>query len=221
MDYQRSDIKELVEKALTTEKLKDLLFENFPSVYDDTEHQTRGGKIRNLIDYVEKYHEIPKLLKTIQKINPITYEKFLSKLEIAGKPEVNQGSTSQMVIEPISKTNKELEIKTCDVLVLAANPSGTEMLDLEKEANLIRSRLQEGEAGKSFVVQVERAVQVTDLSKFLLQYQPLMIHFSGHGNANGEIILNNDQGQSQALAPAKLAELLAIVKGRLECVIPD
>ena len=60
MDYQPSDIKELVEQALTTEKLKDLLFDNFRFVYDDTEHQSRGGKIRNLIDYVERNHEIPK-----------------------------------------------------------------------------------------------------------------------------------------------------------------
>ena len=159
-----------------------------------------------MVDYADRQDEFPKLLKGIQKRNCKAYEKFVSKIGITGdvKP-----------VRPIQTP----EVKTCDVLVLAANPSGTDKLDLVKEANLIRSRLQEGEDGKSFVVQFETAVQVTDLSKFLLQYKPLIVHFSGHGNANGEIILNNERGQSQAVAPEKLAELLAIVKGRLECVI--
>jgi esterase/lipase superfamily enzyme len=219
MEYQASDIRELVEQGLTTEQLKDLLFDNFRSVYDNTEDQSRAAKIRSLVDYAQRQRAISTLLKAIKKFNPNAYEKFVLKLGIAEEPEVNQGSTIQMDIEPITKTDKESEVKTCDVLVLAANPSGMDMLDLEKEANLIRSRLQEGKVGKSFVVQVERAVQVTDLSKFLLQYKPLIVHFSGHGSANGEIILNNDQGQAHALAPEQLAELLAIVRERLECVI--
>lgn len=111
------------------------------------------------------------------------------------------------------------EVKTCDILVLAANPIGTDLLQLEQEADLIRQRLQEGEAGKSFVVKVERAVRVEDLSKYLLQCEPLIVHFSGHGDSNGDIILNNAQGQAQAVSPEALAELLAIVRGRLECVI--
>ena len=200
MDYEPSDIRELVDQALTNEQLNDLLFDDFRGVFNNNDGQSRSTKIRNLVDYADRQDEFPKLLKGIQKLNRKAYEKFVSKIGIAEE------------VQPV-------EVKTCDVLVLAANPSGTDKLDLEKEANLIRSRLQEGEAGKSLVVQFERAVQVTDLSKFLLQYQPLIVHFSGHGNANGEIILNNGQGQAQAVAPEKLAELLAIVKGRLECVI--
>ncbi|MFN6066541.1 MAG: hypothetical protein ACK45T_05085, partial [Pseudanabaena sp.] len=179
MDYQASDIRELVDQALTNEQLNDLLFDDFRVVFNNNDGQSRSTKIRNLVDYADRQDEFPKLLRVIQKLNRKAYDKFVLKIGDADKPEV----------------------KTCDVLVLAANPSGTDALDLEKEANLIRSRLQEGEAGKSLVVQFERAVQVTDLSKFLLQYQPLIVHFSGHGNANGEIILNNEQGQAQAIAP--------------------
>ncbi|MFN9858327.1 MAG: hypothetical protein ACK556_09495, partial [Pseudanabaena sp.] len=57
MEYQASDIKELVDKALTPEQLNDLLFSLFSSVYSNTEGQLRGVKIRDLVDYAERQGE--------------------------------------------------------------------------------------------------------------------------------------------------------------------
>jgi len=211
-------IRQLIKDGLTTNQFDDLLFDYFPSVEDETAGQSPPARRRKLVEYAYKQRRIPELLKAIQEYNPIVYEEFESQLgstditqtELVSKKPTNIATTS--VIKPT-------DVITCDVLVLAANPIGTDLLQLEKEAERIQQRLQEGEAGKSFVVKVERAVQVEDLSKYLLQYTPLILHFSGHGNSSGDIILNNDQGQAQAVSPESLAQLLAIVGGRLECVV--
>ena len=81
MEYQASDIRELVEKALTTEQLKDLLFDHFRSVYDNTEGQLRGVKIRDLVDYAEKQGEFDKIKKFVEGHNPSFYKKFETEFE--------------------------------------------------------------------------------------------------------------------------------------------
>ncbi|MBW4670837.1 MAG: alpha/beta hydrolase [Cyanomargarita calcarea GSE-NOS-MK-12-04C] len=204
MAYNLSKIQQLIKQALNAENFTDLCFNYFRLVHDNfTDGQSVSPRIRQLLEYAEKHREIPKLLEAIKECNPTVYHEFASEL---GNSESNQAASTT-------------EVKTCDILVLAANPIGTNILQLEQEAALIRQRLQEGEVGKKYIVKVERAVQVEDLSKYLLQYQPLIVHFSGHGNPSGEIILNNSQGQAQLVSPVALAELLAIIRGRIECVV--
>jgi hypothetical protein len=81
MEYQASDIKELVDKALTPEQLNDLLFSLFSSVYSNTEGQLRGVKIRDLVDYAERQGEFDKITKFVEKHNPNFYKKFETEFE--------------------------------------------------------------------------------------------------------------------------------------------
>jgi len=218
MSYNLAAIRKLIENGLTRNQFDDLLFDYFPSVENETAGQPLPDRRRKLVEYANKQRRIPELLKAIQEYNPTVYEEFESQL---GSTDITQTELVSKKPTNIATTSvtKLTEVNACDVLVLAANPIGTDLLQLEKEAERIQQRLQEGEAGKSFVVKVERAVQVEDLSKYLLQYTPLILHFSGHGNSSGDIILNNDQGQAQSVSPESLAQLLAIVGGRLECVV--
>jgi esterase/lipase superfamily enzyme len=84
---------------------------------------------------------------------------------------------------------------------------------------LIRQRLQEGNSGQSYEIRVEQAVQVEDLSRYLLQYKPIIVHFSGHGSVEGEIILENSQGQAQPLSAEALTDLFAATRSQVECVV--
>jgi len=213
MTYNLKKIGQLINQALNEEELKELCFSYFRSVYDNfTDGQTVNSRKLKLIEYADKHQEISKLLEAIQEYNPTVYMEFLSEV---GSPEKLKPE-----LVPNNQTNLEpTNIKTCDVLVLAANPIDTDLLQLEQEAELIQQRLQEGTVGKGFVVKFERAVRVEDISKYLLQYRPLIIHFSGHGSPSGEIILNNSQGQAQAVSAEALAELLKIVQVQIECVL--
>ncbi len=206
MKYDRPKFRQLI-KALTTQELDESL-DDFPAVRNEiTDGQQKYLRDRIILDYFEKHQEeIDKLLAAIKECNLTAYNKYVSELKSS---ENSQPKLAQIVPED----------KKCDILVLAANPIGTDRLQLEEEANRIRLRSQEGEVGKNYIVKVEIAVQVEELSKYLLQYQPLILHFSGHGSPSGEIILNNSQGQAQSVSPEALAELLAVLQGRIECVV--
>nr|MBA3924123.1 alpha/beta hydrolase [Nostocaceae cyanobacterium] len=203
MNHKRPKLRELI-NFLTAQELDESL-DDFPDVRGQfTDNQQKYLRDRIILDYFEKHpEEIDKLLAAIKECNPTAYKKYI--------PDETPN--------PPNEISNSTEDTKCDVLVLAANPIGTDLLQLQEEANLIRLRLQEGEVGKNYIVKVKRAVQVEELSKYLLQYEPLILHFSGHGSPSGEIILNNSQGQAQPLCPEALAELLAVLKGRIECVV--
>ncbi|MBW4480040.1 MAG: alpha/beta hydrolase [Tolypothrix brevis GSE-NOS-MK-07-07A] len=216
MKYDRSKFRELI-KSLTSQELDESL-DDFSAVRNQfTDGQEKYLRDRIILDYFERHlEEIDKLLEAIKQCNLTAYNKYVSELE-SYKNSENPLAPSD--IKPPTKPPNVPEDKNCDILVLAANPIGTDRLQLEEEANRIRLRLREGEVGKNYIVKVERAVQVEDLSKYLLQYQPLILHFSGHGSPSGEIILNNSQRLAQPVSPEALAELLAVLRGRIECVV--
>ena len=220
MPYNLAAIRKLIETALTEDEFDNLLFDYFPSINDETSGQPLPARRRKLIEYAHKQRKIPELLKTIQGLNAVVYEEFESELGSPDKPKTKDVPDKTNLFPNIDPpiVIKPTEVKACDVLVLAANPIGTDLLQLEEEVERIQQRLQEGEEGKGFVVKCIEAVR-EDLSKYLLQYKPLIVHFCGHGNSSGDIILNNDQGGAEVVSPESLAQMLAIVGGRVECVV--
>ena len=205
-------IRKLINEALTPEEFNDLVSDYFPDVYwQFTNGQNQAQRIRNLIDYADKHREIEQLLEGIKNINPKVYKEYESELE--GKPSTSPYEPPPIVQPPIEK---------CDVLVLAANPTSTQPLKLKKETELIREKLQQTEFGKNYIVYAEENAFIEDLSTYLLQYEPIILHFSGHGNSQGEIILNNRQGEAEVLSLETLSELLSIVRNvgkPIECVV--
>ena len=198
----RKVIRELLYQGLDEEEFNDLVYDYFPDVYNQfTNGQNKKQRVRILIEYADKHREIEQLLEGIKNINPKVYQEYESKLGENPPP------------PPIEK---------CDVLVLAANPTTTQPLQLKKETELIREKLQQTEFGKNYIVYGEENAFIEDLSKYLLKYEPRILHFSGHGNSQGEIILNNRQGEAEVLPLETLSELLSIVRkdGKpIECVV--
>ena len=229
MKYKRSKLRKLLQD-LTNPEIDESL-DDFPSVRNQfTYNQDKNLKESIILDYFEIHQEkFPELLRAVQACNPTAYKRYISESNQVENPEPKLVPNDQQTNSNLNQASDILEKeqippnasdnKNCDILVLAANPIGTDLLQLEEEANRIRLRLQEGEVGKNYIVKVERAVQVEELSKYLLQYEPLILHFSGHGSPNGEIILNNSQGQAQLVSPEAMAELLAVLRGRIECVV--
>jgi esterase/lipase superfamily enzyme len=105
------------------------------------------------------------------------------------------------------------------ILVLAANPVETDRLQIDEEVRIIRQRLQEASSGRDYRVESEWAVRATDISKFLLEYEPAIVHFSGHGSPTGDIIVQDEAGHSTILSISTLADLFGILSGATECVV--
>ncbi len=217
MKYVRSKLREVIQ-SLTRQELDESL-DDFPSVrHQFTDGQENSLRERIILNYFEKHQEeIDKLLEAIKKCNFKAYEIYKnSVLDLENSKNIE---TQIPNVPEENQTANVLEDKNCDILVIAANPIGTDLLQLEKEANLIRDQLPKVKQETNYTVKVERAVKVEEVSKYLRQYKPLILHFSGHGSPSGEIILNNDQGKQQPVSPEKLANLLDVLQGRIECVV--
>ncbi len=76
MEYNLVKIRELINEALTSDELENLLSDEFRQTYDNCYGQTRGFKIRELVDRANRQRQIDKLLILVKEKNPNCYEEY-------------------------------------------------------------------------------------------------------------------------------------------------
>ncbi len=105
------------------------------------------------------------------------------------------------------------------ILYLAANPTDTGHLKLQEEARDLEERIRQGTHRDAFEVIHCLATRPRDLLRGLQEVQPHIMHFSGHGSHNKEIVLQDDNGHSQPIAPQDLADLVKLFKTNLKVAL--
>lgn len=104
------------------------------------------------------------------------------------------------------------------ILILAANPQNTDRLRLDEEVREIQAALEDSRNRDEFEVITRWAVRVDDLQKVLLDHNPDIVHFSGHGSGENGLILEDDTGQARLVSTSALAKLFALFQDTIECV---
>lgn len=223
MEYKLDQIIKLMNECLFDEdEFKDFIEIQFPNRYGTNlnNRDTLARKITTLVRYINRDRDIPRLLNTLKFNYLKIYREYESKL-IADDNEASQQELINIGKKPTNISSKqnpqptsEEEIeKRCDILILSAN--------VESERGLRdESKIIETEA-KNFTVKTIEKPYLDDLFQYIADYQPLILHFSGHGNPKGEIIFNkktnNQSQQTETLSMAELAKLLS--KHKVECVV--
>jgi len=105
------------------------------------------------------------------------------------------------------------------IVLLAANPKGTEYLRLDEEAREIGRSLERARLRDQFRLAMKWAVTPADLRRALLDYEPEIVHFSGHGSGADGIILEDDQGFVHAVNGDVLSGLFEVFAGKVKCVV--
>jgi len=105
------------------------------------------------------------------------------------------------------------------ILFLAANPQDTSRLRLDEEIRGIDQALRQAEYRDKFEIKQQWAVRVADLQSHLLRYKPDIVDFSGHGSSSSEIILEDNDGNSQPVSIRALSQLFSILKDDIRCVV--
>jgi CHAT domain len=109
---------------------------------------------------------------------------------------------------------------TKKILLLAANPRGTNALRLDEEVREIAEGLQRSQHRDRFDLQSKWAVRSRDFYRYMLDTQPQIVHFCGHGGGEPGIALENDAGQVEFLPTAQLTSLFKLFASKgLECVV--
>ncbi len=124
--------------------------------------------------------------------------------------------------EPIDSNNSQLiqkESKMIKILFLAAAPMKEVRLRLDAEVREIDEKLRQSQFRERFVLEQQWAVRVNDLQGHLMRHQPDIVHFSGHGSHASEIVLEDNNGNSQTVPVRALSGLFSMLKDNIRCVV--
>jgi len=122
------------------------------------------------------------------------------------------------------------------ILILAANPKGTDRLRLDEEVKKIEQGLERAKKRDQFKVVVKWAVTDDDLRRALLDNEPEVVHFAGHGTENreggtgrdlipageveaGGLVFEDDVGKVQLISGDALARLFELCSDSVKCVV--
>jgi internalin A len=106
------------------------------------------------------------------------------------------------------------------VLLVFANPAGTQALNLNAEYVKIKEAMDLAKPLPllTFSLIDELYAKRSDMTKALAE-NPAVVHFSGHGDGDDGIIINDDDGTAHFVANDHLLDLFNSKKGMLECAV--
>lgn len=105
------------------------------------------------------------------------------------------------------------------LLILAANPRDTDPLRLGQEVRMIESRIRSSSGASRFDIRSAWAVTADELMYQLNSFKPNIVHFVGHGEMDGEIVLEDESGQSRPVSPDALRLVFANFRQWLQVVV--
>ncbi len=103
------------------------------------------------------------------------------------------------------------------ILILLANPASTPRLRLDEELRLINEAFHRTYNREQFNLVQKWAVRERDVLRSISDYQPQIVHISGHGNNEDGIYFEDNVGQPAIVNTDALVE--AFYTNGVECVV--
>lgn len=105
------------------------------------------------------------------------------------------------------------------ILFLAANPRASNLLTLTEECAEIQRELQMTRNRDRFRFDSRWAVGVDDLMRHLMDLDPAVVHFSGHGCSAEGLALQDEHGNPQQVSARALAMMLSATTHQVRVVL--
>jgi hypothetical protein len=106
------------------------------------------------------------------------------------------------------------------ILFLAADPTDASRLRLGREFREIDEQLRLARQRDNFKLELPQlSLRTKDISGSLLNAQPQIVHFSGHGTSTGTLCFENETGEIQEVRPDALAALFEQFANQVNCVL--
>jgi hypothetical protein len=155
--------------------------------------------LREVFDYIRRSPTIASVRQATGRI-PAPQDRLL----------YGGSAASRSYVAPVSPLS---------VVFFAANPRETSRLALDEEIREITRKMRMAdERNRTNVVQAW-ATRPEDLLQYLHQYRPDIVHFSGHGSAQGELLLNDSDGRARPVPAEALKELFEAFKDTVQLVL--
>jgi hypothetical protein len=91
---------------------------------------------------------------------------------------------------------------------MAANALKNVLLDLDNEARAIQENIQKSAYRASINFVTRWAVRPLDILQAINEINPQLIHFSGHGLENDEIVLQGEDGQPKKVRLSAIVQVI-------------
>jgi hypothetical protein len=105
------------------------------------------------------------------------------------------------------------------ILFFAANPAGTSMLQLDEEVRCIGDSIRRSQGRDEIDLKSSWAVRPDDLLQVLNEYRPQIVHFSGHGSKDDNLILVQDDGKAKPVGTDAIKFLFKTLKDDIRVVL--
>jgi uncharacterized repeat protein (TIGR01451 family) len=106
------------------------------------------------------------------------------------------------------------------ILFLGANPIDTHPLRLDEEMREIQRTIMAGKERDKIDFSNRAAVRPADISQALLDYEPRVVHFAGHGGGtDGSFAAEDEYGNAHIIPVDGLARLFRAAGRSVECVL--
>lgn len=94
------------------------------------------------------------------------------------------------------------------ILFLAANPRGSDPLQLDRECAEIQRELKMSPYRDDFRFESRWAVGIDELMRHLNELDPTVIHISGHGGGSAGLMLEDERGEPQPVLARALTDMI-------------
>ncbi|NEO85005.1 MAG: CHAT domain-containing protein [Spirulina sp. SIO3F2] len=132
--------------------------------------------------------------------------------------QINVGENNQQIQQQIGISQLEQNARKT-ILFLAADPTNISRLRLGQELREIQERLQLSKMRCQCRLVQRMSVLPVDISQALLDEEPKIVHFSGHGTNSGALCFEDEIGESKHVSTNALSSLFELVKDQVDCVL--
>jgi hypothetical protein len=198
--------------------------------FEDLGGEGRSAKIRALIEFCRRRGRDEELVARVRAERPQVAWLGAAPVAPAGGGDqyiqsghAEGGGTVVVINNPIvppqaAQSAQPQPEKKITILFLAANPKGTDRLRLDDEVRTIDERLRLAQHRDKFNLEQQWAVRTRDILDAMLRFKPDIVHFSGHGSADGALIFEDATGNTKPVSAAALAMLFHALEG-VRCVV--
>jgi hypothetical protein len=165
--------------------------------YDEIIGTNKETKIKNLIDYFVRRNRLQELISYCVAIRPN-----------ATWPQASEALQNLTCAPSVYK-----------ILFMSSDPLDEPRLRVGEELREIQEKLQLSRLRANFVLSQRLSTRSSDIIQALLDEEPFIVHFSGHGSSNNGLCFEDEQGHMMLVSPEALSNLFKLVKNNVKCVI--
>lgn len=123
-------------------------------------------------------------------------------------------------LERIQGKPSDLNETKISILFLAADPTDASRLRLGEEFREINEQLTLAKYRGNFNLSLPYlSLRPKDISRALLETQPQIVHFSGHGTPTGALCFEDESGKTHSVQPEALSALFEQFSRQVKCVV--